>query len=231
MDRRPAGRAADAGARRALPRVHRPRARRSASASVRRTNREATVWNVAVNGVMAGCRPEYMPVLLAVVEAMSTRFTDRGRRLDAGLGTADHRQRPDRQGTRFQLRAGRDARRPPGQHQHRPLPAPVPAQRRRLPHSARGARQGQHRPELSASRWPRTRTRSREIGWQPYSVDRGFKAGDNIVTVHSVVAISSPIYTGSENAVEHAGLIADVIGQRACGYWTAIGMVYATGIR
>ncbi|MDO8673720.1 MAG: hypothetical protein Q7O66_20100, partial [Dehalococcoidia bacterium] len=33
--------------------------------------REATVWNVAVNGVMAGCRPEYMPVLLAVVEAVA----------------------------------------------------------------------------------------------------------------------------------------------------------------
>jgi hypothetical protein len=34
-------------------------------------NREATLWNVAVNGVMAGCRPEYMPVLVALVEAMA----------------------------------------------------------------------------------------------------------------------------------------------------------------
>lgn len=33
-------------------------------------NREATIWNVAVNGVMAGCRPEYMPVLVAAIEAM-----------------------------------------------------------------------------------------------------------------------------------------------------------------
>jgi hypothetical protein len=33
--------------------------------------RQATVWSVAVNGVMAGCRPEYMPVLLALVEAIS----------------------------------------------------------------------------------------------------------------------------------------------------------------
>ncbi len=31
-------------------------------------NRQATVWNVAVNGVMAGCRPEYIPVLIAMVE-------------------------------------------------------------------------------------------------------------------------------------------------------------------
>ena len=33
-------------------------------------NRLATVWNVAVNGVMCGCRPEYMPVLLAIAQVM-----------------------------------------------------------------------------------------------------------------------------------------------------------------
>ncbi len=32
--------------------------------------RAATVWSIAVNGVMAGCRPEYMPILMALVEAM-----------------------------------------------------------------------------------------------------------------------------------------------------------------
>jgi len=34
-------------------------------------NRAATVWSIAVNGVMAGCRPEYMQVLVAAVEAMA----------------------------------------------------------------------------------------------------------------------------------------------------------------
>ncbi len=37
--------------------------------------RQATVWNVAVNGVMAGCRPEYLPVLLAIAEAMGIPAT------------------------------------------------------------------------------------------------------------------------------------------------------------
>ena len=32
--------------------------------------RAATVWSIAVNGVMAGCRPEYMPLLVTLVEAM-----------------------------------------------------------------------------------------------------------------------------------------------------------------
>jgi len=34
-------------------------------------NRRATPWNIAVNAVMAGCRPEYMPVLIAAVAAMA----------------------------------------------------------------------------------------------------------------------------------------------------------------
>jgi hypothetical protein len=33
--------------------------------------RSATVRSVAVNGVLAGCRPEYMPILVALVEAMA----------------------------------------------------------------------------------------------------------------------------------------------------------------
>ena len=33
--------------------------------------REATISNVAVNGVMAGCRPEYMPVLIALAEVLA----------------------------------------------------------------------------------------------------------------------------------------------------------------
>ena len=32
--------------------------------------RAATIWSIAVNGVMAGCRPEYMPILIALIEAM-----------------------------------------------------------------------------------------------------------------------------------------------------------------
>jgi hypothetical protein len=35
--------------------------------------RSAVVQTVAINGVMVGCRPEYMPVLVALVEAMADR--------------------------------------------------------------------------------------------------------------------------------------------------------------
>lgn len=34
-------------------------------------NCEASIWKVAVNGVMAGCRPEYLPVLISLTEAIA----------------------------------------------------------------------------------------------------------------------------------------------------------------
>lgn len=33
-------------------------------------HRNTTAWHVAVNGVMSGCRPEYMPVLIALTKAL-----------------------------------------------------------------------------------------------------------------------------------------------------------------
>lgn len=49
---------------------HTPRAPGEVLGLMVSDNRDATVWSVAVNGVMAGCRPEYMPVLVAIAEAM-----------------------------------------------------------------------------------------------------------------------------------------------------------------
>ncbi|MEZ5266485.1 MAG: UGSC family (seleno)protein [Acidimicrobiales bacterium] len=35
------------------------------------SGRDLTVWSIAVNGVMAGCRPEHLPVLLALAEILA----------------------------------------------------------------------------------------------------------------------------------------------------------------
>jgi hypothetical protein len=39
-------------------------------ATLPQANLEAVPWNIAANAVMAGCRPEHMPVLIAAVEAI-----------------------------------------------------------------------------------------------------------------------------------------------------------------
>lgn len=39
--------------------------------TARPSGRDITVWSVAVNGVMAGCRPEHLPVLLAIAAVLA----------------------------------------------------------------------------------------------------------------------------------------------------------------
>ncbi len=51
--------------------AHTPHAADQVLGVVLPDNREVTVWSIAVNGVMAGCRPEYMPVLVALGECMA----------------------------------------------------------------------------------------------------------------------------------------------------------------
>ena len=190
-------------------------------------NRLATVWNVAVNGVMAGCRPEYMPVLLAVVEAVVDpvyKIEDAGS--TPGWESLIVVNGPIAKQLGFNagqgvMRTGIQANTSVGRFLRLYL--------RNLAgfyHAPDGADKGSIAQSFLVAA-AENEDAVAEIGWQPYSVDRGFKAGDNIVTVQSVVAISAPTYTGSENASEHMALIADVIGDRTCGYWSAIGMVYS----
>ncbi len=189
--------------------------------------REATVWSAAVNGVMAGCRPEYMPILLAVVEAIldpKYRIEDAGSTpgweslivLNGPIGKTlefNNGQGVMRVGKQANTSVGRFLRlflRNIGGFHH-------------APDGADKGTFGQSTLVVLAE----NEEAVAEIGWQPFSVDRGFKAGENIVTVQSVVAISAPVYTGTEKAAEHMDIIADVIGQRTCGYWSAMGMVFA----
>ena len=72
-----------------------------------------TAEKVAINAVMAGCRPEYMPVVVAAVEGIGDPALElsRARHLDRRRRRAHDRQRPDRARARHQrgrqpLRAG-----------------------------------------------------------------------------------------------------------------------------
>ena len=188
-------------------------------------NREATVWNIAVTGVVAGCRPEYLPLLIAVIEAVTDpeyRMQDAGstpgweslvivngpivKRLDFNYGASV-------------MRVGRQANTTIGRFLR--LFLRNMAGFRFAPGAGDKGSIGQSflvalaEDEDSVS----------QIGWQPFSVDRGFKAGDDVVTVQSVVGISPPIYSGSEKAAEHARILAEVMGG-SCTYWSPVGMAY-----
>ena len=195
----------------------------------------ATVWNVAVNGVMAGCRPEYMPVLIAVVEAIADPgLQGRGRGLDARGGSSlIVLSGPIAKQLGFNSRPGCHARRA-----SRPTPASAAScalscaisrasiTRRKAPTRAASPRASSSLPQKTR---PRRRARLAAVQRRPR-----LQAGENIVTVQSVVAISAPAYSGSDRADEHADeLLADVIGDSVPAVTgRAIGMVVLpTGIR
>ncbi|MBI2910377.1 MAG: hypothetical protein HYX92_22255 [Chloroflexi bacterium] len=182
-------------------------------------NRQATVWNVAVNGVMAGCRPEYMPVLLAAVEAIADpefRVEDAGstpgweplivlngpiiKELDFNFGAGV-------------MRVGRQANTSVGRFLRLYMRNVAGL---RIPPGAtdKGSIAQSFNVALAENE-----DAVAEFGWQPFSVDRGFQAGDNVVTVLSSVGPTLPTYTAGNTALDHLKTLADLWG-RALVSWS-----------
>ncbi len=148
------------------------------------SNRQATVWNVAVNGVMAGCRPEYMPVLIAMVEVMADpRFLINYAGATPGWEALVILNGPIIKQLDFSYKAGVLR---PGPMANTSVGRFWRLYVRNVPGFLPGAN--------DKSTWGRNfnvvlaenHDALSEIGWQPLSVDQGFKADDNVVTVQSM---------------------------------------------
>ena len=143
--------------------------------------REATIWNIAVNGVMAGCRPEYMPILIAIVEALAdpkyglehTGNTPGPETLIILNGPIikqlnfNYRQGVIRDGFRANTSVGRFLR------------LYLRNVAGFLPHKTdKGTFGGTWRVAMAENE-----DALAEIGWEPLCVDMGFASGDNVVTI------------------------------------------------
>jgi hypothetical protein len=188
-------------------------------------NREATVWNTAVNGVMAGCRPEYMPILLAAVEAVSDPLFaiehagatpgweplvilsgPLARDLAFNVQTGAMRVGPQANSSigrfmRLYMRNIAGLRNHPGQTDKGTLGMGL------------NVALAENDDAVTA------------IGWEPFRVDRGFPREDNVVTVQSVVAISPPIYSGGDTPDTQFEFITRLFGN-TCGPFAFTGLVF-----
>ena len=175
-------------------------------------NREATVWNIAINGVMAGCRPEYMPVLVAVVEAIADpefRIQDAGS--TPGWEPLIILNGPIIKDLNFNyeagvMRVGRQANTSIGRFLR--LYMRNIAGLRIPPMSTDKATIG----DTFNVVLPENEDVVAELGWEPFSVSRGYKRGENVVTVQSVVYASAPIASGGDKARDHLDTFVEVIG-------------------
>lgn len=144
-------------------------------------SRAATVWSVAVNGVMGGCRPEYMPVLVALAEAMG----------DPEYGVEHSGNTPGSETVIFvngaiarqfglnceqgAMRDGFQANTAIGRWWRLMLRNIAGF----LPHKTdKGTFGNTWRVAMAENEEALA-----EIGWEPLSADMGFAAGDNVVTI------------------------------------------------
>lgn len=174
--------------------------------------RQATVWNVAVNGLMAGCRPADLPILVAVVEAITDR---RFRLADAGsttgweplviLSGASAGERGFNSGAGV-MRFGRRANSSIGRFT------------RLFLRNVAGLRIPPGETDMCAigqSTFPvmvEDDASVRELGWPSLREEWGFGDADLGVAVQGVVGTSVPIYSTGGSADTHLRALASAIG-------------------
>jgi hypothetical protein len=168
---------------------------------------KATVWKIAVNGVMAGCRPEYMPILLAVVEIMA----------DPNFGLEHSGSTPGWEamiilngpirnplGFNYQIAVQR-----PGNQANTSIGRFYRLFLRNVPGFLPGTTDMATFGHMFRAVVPENDETCAEIGWKPLHVLRGFKPEDNVLTITSIRAISDPFQTIGEKAERHLDYIVD----------------------
>lgn len=194
--------------------------------------REATIWNIAVNGVMAGCRPEYMPVLIAIVEAISEKGNP-ANPLQGGFRSQDIGTTPgweplvivsgpiarrlDFNTGQGILRFGKKANTSIGRFLK--LFIRNVCGYRIAPGTGDKGSIGQSMNVAIAE----NEEFVEEIGWTPYQVERGFEKEDSIVTVMSSAYVSAPCYTAGDTARAHLDTLVDQIGRKSFGLFCTWG--------
>lgn len=192
------------------------------------SGQEATVWNTAVNGVMAGCPPSLMPVLIATVEAIADpvfRLEDAGSTpgwepliiVSGPVVTAcgfNHGAGVMRSGRRANTSLGRflrlymrnvaGLRIPPGETDKGCIGMPANVA---LAEDAMS---------------------THSVGWLTLAEERGFARDDSVVTVQSNVAISAPIYSYGNRVSDHLEILTDGLSSVTSVFATVNGLRHGT---
>ncbi len=163
-------------------------------------NREATIWSIAVNGALAGCRPEYMPVLIAIVEAMADPiFGVEHLGHTPGTETLIVINGPIVKELNFNylqaaLRPGWQANTSIGRFWRLYLRNVAGF----LPHKTdKGCFGGNFRVVLAENE-----DACAELGWKTMAEEEGFERGENVITISSCTEMTQAIEVGATTAEE-----------------------------
>lgn len=166
-----------------------------------------TVWNVAVNGVLSGCRPEYMPILLAIAEIVSDPgYSVKDSGATPGWEAIIMLNGPIRDQLGFNYKTG---------HQRPGTQPNVSIGRfyRLLVRNAAGSLVGSTdmatHGQMFRAVAPENDQVCAEIGWKTLAEEQGFAAGENVITITSGRAASDPIQSTGDQAEQHLDYITD----------------------
>jgi hypothetical protein len=168
---------------------------------------EATVWKVAVNGVMAGCRPEYMPILLALIETEADPKSGiEGFNSTSGQFPTIIINGPIVRELQFNHGQGMmRARRQANMAISRFLALSfINIARLRLGETDMTTFDRNYQPVIAEA--------EDESPWEPQSVDRGFKRGANVVTVQSAAMLGYSFLTEGD-ALSHLRIMAQEVAR------------------
>ncbi|HEY1861931.1 MAG TPA: UGSC family (seleno)protein, partial [Gemmataceae bacterium] len=191
-------------------------------------SRAVTIWAVAVNGVMAGCRPEYMPILIALAEAMSDpNYGVEHSGNTPGSDTLIVLNGPIIKDLGFNYEQGvlRDGFMP-NTSVGRFWRLALRNMAGFLPHKTdKGSFGNTFRVVLAENEDALNR-----MGWPPNSVDMGFAAGDNTVTISRMTGGSVIVSVTGSTPGQMMPYIADAVG-KTTGWeiiFTVGGLTYGT---
>jgi hypothetical protein len=188
--------------------------------------REVTVWSVAVNGVMAGCKPEYMPLLIAAVAAVADPFF---RLEDAGATPGWEPQvivsgpKVAELGLNYGqgvLKMGNRANSTIGRFMKLCF---INLAGLRIPPAGAtdkgciGAGFNVALAENDAA--------THAIGWKTMREEMGFAVDETIVAVQSMMGSTLPIYSGGHTPENHLQLIGEHIAGTT-GHWSYLGVMF-----
>ena len=203
------------------------------------SGRIATPWSVAVNGVMAGCRPEYMPILIAMAKCgADPKFTIQDQGSTPGWEALIILNGPIIKQLNFNYRAGVMK---VGYQANTSVGRFWKLFMRNIPEirveteSEKGTI-GKNWDVVVAE----NEDACRAIGWETFGVQQGFMPDDNVVTMQSTLGTSMPAYTHGSTAKEHIEQLTNEFthdqgwlwwkyGSRTQQWWTMVLMTPVIG--
>lgn len=166
-----------------------------------------TVWKVAVNGVMSGCRPEYMPVLLAIAEIMSDPvFSIKDAGATPGWEPIIMLNGPIRDELGFNYKIGHQR---PGCRPNISIGRFYRMLLRNVAGSLVGSTDMSTHGQMFRAVAPENDQVCEEIGWPTLAETLGFAKGENVVCMTSGRVSSDPLQTTGDQAQQHLDYLCD----------------------